>query len=113
MPGGSFSRAVAESAAEAGIRVLFTSRPTSHVQVSEALAVVGRYAVRRSTTAEVAARVAIGARLPRLGQLVRWDTSTVVKQVAGPAYLWARGRLLGRSAAARWGDDAPLVTDER
>jgi peptidoglycan/xylan/chitin deacetylase (PgdA/CDA1 family) len=107
VPGGSFSRAVADTAADAGIRVLFTSRPTVHVHASETLAVIGRYAVRRSTPAEVAARVATGARWPRLSQLVLWDASTVLKRLAGPAYLEARGWVLGSSASARWGDDVP------
>jgi peptidoglycan/xylan/chitin deacetylase (PgdA/CDA1 family) len=113
VPGGSFSRQVAAAAAEAGVRVLFTSRPTGRVHVSNQLAVVGRYVVRRSTTPRTAARVAAGARAPRLGQLVLWDASTLLKRFAGSTYLRARGRLLGASRAARWGDEEPIAFDER
>jgi peptidoglycan/xylan/chitin deacetylase (PgdA/CDA1 family) len=113
VPGGSFSRRVAATAAEAGVRTLFTSRPTSQVRLAEGLAILGRYAVRRSTAPATVARVAAGAPLPRLSQLVLWDVATILKRVGGPMYLRARGRLLGSSRKARWGEDSSVAIDER
>lgn len=102
VPGGSYSRRVGDAAAAAGITVLFTSRPTSGSVRLGTLTVFGRFAVRRTTPAARAAAVAAGSLLPRVGQLVAWDTKNALKSIA--ASVGARpGRIRpphGRSAPA-------------
>jgi peptidoglycan/xylan/chitin deacetylase (PgdA/CDA1 family) len=102
VPGGSYSRRVGDAVVAAGVHVLFTSRPTGRHVRHGALTVVGRYAVRRGTSAERAGAVAAGFVLPRIGQLAWWDTKAAVKAIA--ASLGVRpGRIRppeGRSAPA-------------
>lgn len=102
VPGGSYSRRVADAAAAAGIAALFTSRPMTRTRRYGAVTIVGRYAVRRTTPAERAAAVAAGSLLPRMGQLAVWDAKRALKSIA--ASLGARpGRIRpphGRSAPA-------------
>ena len=105
VPGGDHSPRVADAAAAAGVRVLFTSRPTIAVQVRDDLLVVGRFAVRRSTSPARAAAVAAGASTPRLAQMLLWDLKAIGKAVAGPTYRRLRARRFGGSDRVRWGDD--------
>jgi peptidoglycan/xylan/chitin deacetylase (PgdA/CDA1 family) len=112
VPGGDHSNAVADQAAAAGVRILFTSRPTARVQRRGGLLVVGRFVVRRSTTADVAASVAAGALAPRWAQLLAWDATRFVKAVAGPAYRRLRERRLGSSERVRWGDDLASASED-
>src|SRR5687768_744419 len=49
VPGGYFSREVAELAAAAGVRVLFTSEPSTRLADIAGCTVIGRYTVRRWT----------------------------------------------------------------
>ena len=102
VPGGSYSARVGDAAAAAGITVLFISRPTGRTIRHGGVTIVGRYAVRRETTANRAAAVAAGSLLPRIGQLVLWDAKSALKSTA--ASLGARpGRIRpphGRSAPA-------------
>jgi peptidoglycan/xylan/chitin deacetylase (PgdA/CDA1 family) len=101
VPGGSYSRRVGDAVAAAGVHVLFTSRPTAGCLRHGALTVIGRYAVRRSTSAEGVGAVAAGSVLPRIRQLAWWDAKAALKSIA--AATGARpGRIRpphGRSAA--------------
>ena len=55
VPGGYHSDLVARTAADAGVRFLFTSRPTSRAHRVGDMWVIGRYVLQRSTSAAVAA----------------------------------------------------------
>src|SRR2546428_1812747 len=90
VPGGAYSRRVAEAAAVAGITALFTSEPTSRCRQVDGCLVVGRYSVRRGTPARVAAALASGRLLPRLAQLCFWDCKKLAKAVGGGRYLALR-----------------------
>lgn len=105
VPGGHYSAAVADAAADAGLWFLFTSRPTIEVGQHRHVFTIGRFAVRRTTTADEAAAVAGGERLPRLKQLLLWDAKAAAKVTAGSLYLKLRGSVLGRSPQVRWGDE--------
>lgn len=109
VPGGDYSLPVAHTAAEAGIRFLFTSVPTVRASAAGDVIVVGRYVVKRSTTAARVAAVAAGAPGPRLRQLAFWELKRAAKAVGGNGYLALRERLLGRSDAVRWGDETAGV----
>ena len=108
VPGGDYCEAVGASASEAGIRYLFTSRPAVAVQTRFGTLVLGRYTVRRTTSAETVAAVAAGSRLPRVQQMVMWDLKRVAKATAGRGYLRMRRQWLGGSPDMRWGDDASI-----
>jgi peptidoglycan/xylan/chitin deacetylase (PgdA/CDA1 family) len=112
VPGGDHSASVADAAAEAGIRVLFTSRPTTSVRLRGHLQVIGRFAVRRSTCPRVAAAVASGALTPRLRQLLWWDVKAIGKAFAGTAYRHLRDRRFGQKEPVRWGDELPGALED-
>jgi peptidoglycan/xylan/chitin deacetylase (PgdA/CDA1 family) len=87
VPGGYYSTAVGETAAETGIRFLFTSEPTPHVSSIGACRLLGRYAVRRSTPAYLAARYASG-HLPTLWKdSLWWQTKKMMKFIGGRAWV--------------------------
>lgn len=96
VPGGYYSRRVAEAAGEAGIRHLFTSEPTAGLQRVGDCLVVGRYTVQRWTTPRAAAGIASGRLGPRLRQAVLWNAKKATKAVGGELYLRARKALIGR-----------------
>jgi peptidoglycan/xylan/chitin deacetylase (PgdA/CDA1 family) len=97
VPGGYYTRAVAEAAAEAGIRVLFNSEPTTRLATVGGCLVVGRYTVYRGTSARAAAALAAGRRLPRWRQAFWWNVKKAAKAVGGRTYLALRERLLRRA----------------
>lgn len=95
VPGGYFSRAVAEAAALAGIRFLFTSEPTTRVQTVDGCRVIGRYTLRRSHPASVAARLVAPSSTARSAQWLRWNALKLMKRVGGDGYLRLRDRMFG------------------
>jgi len=111
VPGGDYSEAVAEAAAAAGIRILFTSRPSFRVRQHGDLVVLGRFAIRKHTSADEAAAVANGRLTPRLRQLLWWDLRSAGKAIAWPVYERLRARRLGRSGI-RWGDELTSASED-
>ena len=94
VPGGYFSTRVARAASAAGIRVLFTSEPTTRCYFVDECLVIGRYCLRSRTPAATAARLVRGDRSPRMSSWLSWNTRKVAKKVAGGLYLRARLSLL-------------------
>ena len=93
VPGGYYSRAVATAAAQAGIRVLFTSEPLRSVTTIEGMAVVGRFSVTRRTPARDVVSLASGRQGAALRQRMAWGAKKVAKRLAGEAWLAARRKL--------------------
>jgi peptidoglycan/xylan/chitin deacetylase (PgdA/CDA1 family) len=98
VPGGFYSRAVGETAAEAGISTLFTSDPTPVVRRVQNCRLLGRYFVKRGMGPEMAASFAGGFAGPRLRQAALWKARKVVKTVAGGLYEKVRRSYLERQA---------------
>ncbi len=98
VPGGSYSRAVGAAAARAGIRVLFTSEPTSAAGSVDGCALIGRYSVQRGTSTETAAALAAGDWLPRLQRSAYWNFKKILKRAGGQAWLEFRKAILARRA---------------
>jgi peptidoglycan/xylan/chitin deacetylase (PgdA/CDA1 family) len=96
VPGGFYSRAVAETAAEAGIEVLFTSEPTAAVGIVENCLVLGRYVVQRGMLPACSAGFAAGALMPRFKQALLWKSKKAAKALGGTMYLRLREALLRR-----------------
>lgn len=98
VPGGYYSRAVAETAGDAGLRLLFTSEPTTRAQrVGETL-VIGRYTVQRGTSARAAAGLAGGRGTHRPRQWLLWNVKKLLKRAGGVQYLKIRRALLAGAA---------------
>jgi len=94
VPGGYHSMRVARAAAQCGYRTLFTSEPTSRVREVDGCRVIGRYSIKRGSSAAAAAAVASGRRLPRMRQWIEWNAKKPVKFLGGDLYLTARRLLL-------------------
>ena len=99
VPGGAFARVVAETAAEAGIRVLFTSEPTARAWRVGPVRCIGRFTLWNGMPAEAAYAFATGRGLWPIRQRLAWDVKKLAKATLGPAYLKVRKRVLDRRAA--------------
>jgi peptidoglycan/xylan/chitin deacetylase (PgdA/CDA1 family) len=104
VPGGDFAPIVADAAAAAGFRYLFTSEPTVRSRSSNGLTIQGRFTIQRRTPAETAAALAAGAWLPWARQAVEWNVKKLGKRLGGERYLQLRKLLLGHGDEVRWGD---------
>jgi hypothetical protein len=98
VPGGYYSRAVAESAARAGIRVLFNSEPVARVHEVDGCLVVGRFGVQQGVPASWAAAVARGDRAPRLRRYLFWNGKKLLKRLGGDRWLRVRRKLIAARA---------------
>ncbi|MGE5648167.1 MAG: polysaccharide deacetylase family protein [Acidobacteriota bacterium] len=95
VPGGYFSRRVADAAIGAGIRYLFNSEPRASTwRLGECL-VLGRYALRRGMGPQTAAGFASGRILPRWRQAALWNAKKLLKRANVRAYERARQAILG------------------
>ncbi len=86
VPGGYFSSAVAEAAASAGLRTLYTSEPTTRPSMLDDLRVVGRFTIRRGHRPDMAYRFASTAPWARCGAWVGWNAKALVKPLLGASY---------------------------
>ena len=100
VPGGFYSRRVAQAAAQAGIRILYTSEPTTRPHHVDGCTVFGRYSVDRSVTVEAMSAIVSGRLLPRLRQAFLWKAKALAKMVAGPLYAGFRDQWLGHDYEA-------------
>lgn len=96
VPGGYHSDAVADAAAEAGIRVLFTSEPVTTMGTVGACTVIGRFTLRQHHTPRYVRGLVGASPVGRASQWMQWNAKKVAKWAAGGAYLRAREALLGR-----------------
>jgi peptidoglycan/xylan/chitin deacetylase (PgdA/CDA1 family) len=100
VPGGYYARNVAQAAAEAGIRTLFTSEPEISVWLVNGCRVLGRYTIQRGITAATAAAIAAGKILPRYRQFIYWNLKKTAKIAGGTKWLRMRKWLLARQTFA-------------
>ena len=98
VPGGYYARRVAEAASECGIRVLFTSEPTSSTHDVAGTEVVGRYSIQQGVSAKTAAAIASGDVMPRVRQAAFWNAKKAMKTVGGRQWLRLRKYLIARRA---------------
>jgi peptidoglycan/xylan/chitin deacetylase (PgdA/CDA1 family) len=90
VPGGFYTAAVGEAAADAGLRVLFTSWPTSRCWTVRGCRMVGRYTMRRWSSARTAAALAAGDAMPRLSQWAWYRSLHLLRTMAGDRYTCLR-----------------------
>ncbi|MGE0131188.1 MAG: polysaccharide deacetylase family protein [Blastocatellales bacterium] len=96
IPGGQYSRQVAEAAAQAGVRALFTSEPTIKCEEVDGCLTLGRYAIKRWTTPQTAAAIASGKMAPRARQTLLWQAKKITKAFVGEYYLRLREAMTRR-----------------
>lgn len=93
LPGGDYSRPVADAAAAAGIQTLFTSEPTTRPHVVNGCRVLGRYTIQRSMGPEWSGGIASGRWAPRLRQALLWKAKRAAKTLAGETYFRLQERV--------------------
>jgi peptidoglycan/xylan/chitin deacetylase (PgdA/CDA1 family) len=96
VPGGLYSDVVGRAAAKAGYATLFTSLPTKRVGSINRCTLIGRYAIRRHTSAAESAAAAAGQARAWTRQRMTWRLRGAAKKVAGPCYKRMRRPLLAR-----------------
>jgi peptidoglycan/xylan/chitin deacetylase (PgdA/CDA1 family) len=96
VPGGYFSPAVARAAAEAGLKVLFSSEPETRTRMIAGCLVLGRFIVRRGCAPDFAQQIAMQGRSAMFREWSAWNAKKVAKALLGPAYPWLAERV------ARW-----------
>jgi peptidoglycan/xylan/chitin deacetylase (PgdA/CDA1 family) len=100
VPGGYFSRAVAEAAAAQRYRWLFTSEPTSRLWTLDGCVVAGRFTLRAGDSADRAWSFATGRGSAQRRAAMGWQAKKVLKAVAGPAYVPLRRMIFGDDRAS-------------
>ena len=86
VPGGYFSRAVAHSAADAGLQLLFNSEPVTSTSAVDGCSIAGRYAIRRGAAPDFSARLTCEAPWRRWVEWASWNAKGVVKPLCGASY---------------------------
>ena len=86
VPGGYFSAVVARMAGDAGLRVLFTSEPTTRTRTHHGCIVVGRYTVRARCREDFASRIVQPPPHTRRAAWAGWNAKKVVKPLLGSTY---------------------------
>ncbi len=94
VPGGYYSDRVGETAAAAGIQVLFNSEPTTAVHAVAGCLIVGRYNIFRGMPPGVSGELVSVHSRARSKQWFYWNFKKIAKRVAGRPYLAARQWLL-------------------
>jgi peptidoglycan/xylan/chitin deacetylase (PgdA/CDA1 family) len=94
VPGGYYSIRVGETAADAGIRVLFNSEPTTVIHDLRGCLIIGRYNIFRGTPPGVSAELVSAHSGARSRQWLYWNSKKIAKKIAGRPYLAARQLLL-------------------
>jgi peptidoglycan/xylan/chitin deacetylase (PgdA/CDA1 family) len=87
VPGGFYSRAVAEAAAAAGVKTLFTSEPVTRTHRVGSCEVIGRFTVRQSSPPDLSANLVRHESWSRWAAWTSWNVKSALKPILGPAYL--------------------------
>ena len=86
VPGGYFSAAVARTAAEAGLRLLFTSEPTTRPCAGNGCVVAGRFTVRANAPHDFARRLVAPPPRTRRAEWASWNAKKMIKPLLGSTY---------------------------
>ncbi len=98
VPGGLYSKEVAECAEANGIRFLFNSEPTTKIGRIGDCRIFGRYAVQNRTSAVEISAIAGGDLSPRLKQSLIWNAKKPLKKIGGENFLKLRKFLINQKA---------------
>ncbi len=95
LPGGYYSRAVADAAGDAGLTVLFNSEPTTAVRTVAGLQVAGRYTIRRGDEGDTARRLVQPTPWTRCAAWAAWNAKAPFKPLLGGSYVRVADWILG------------------
>ena len=84
IPGGFYSRGVAECAYDSGVEVLFTSEPEQRIRRQGANLLVGRFGLQRGMGADIAVGFVLGDRILRARIFAYWNLKKVSKNDCRP-----------------------------
>jgi peptidoglycan/xylan/chitin deacetylase (PgdA/CDA1 family) len=101
VPSGFYAPRVARAAAAAGIRQLFTQKPTTQPVQVFGCEVLGRFTVRCWTPASRVRALASGCLRPRLEDALSWRFREMAKTLGGSAYSDFRRAFFERHSSAR------------
>ena len=87
VPGGYYSRTVAHTAYDAGVRTLFTSEPVTSILDEQGCRVIGRFTIRRGDAPDTAHRLVLPAPWTRWNAWARWNAKGMIKPLLGPTYM--------------------------
>jgi peptidoglycan/xylan/chitin deacetylase (PgdA/CDA1 family) len=90
VPGGYYSRVVAEAAREVGYSFLFNSEPTTRVKQVGSLIVLGRFGIRRTTSSNEALALVQSNPMARWKQSLVWNAKKPIKILGGEAWITFR-----------------------
>lgn len=110
VPGGYFSRRVAQAAAASGLKVLFTSEPQTRVRRVGDCEVFGRFTVRAGAPPAFSGRIAGCRRSTLRREWVVWNAKKVVKYFLGGSYRHLAGwaaRIHPRYVAPELNEQSP------
>lgn len=93
VPYGSYAPKIATLAAEAGIRHLFTSEPTTKSYLLNSVNIYGRFAITEKTSAQNVASLIENRNMARQAQWTLWNARKLAKTVFSSAYARTRGTL--------------------
>jgi peptidoglycan/xylan/chitin deacetylase (PgdA/CDA1 family) len=96
VPGGYYSRRVARSARDAGLRVVFTSEPITASHDEAGTLVIGRFTLRRGHPTDRAGLLARREPWARYQEWASWRAKGLVKPMLGPLYSPTADWLLSR-----------------
>ena len=96
VPGGYYSRRVAEAALSAGVEVLFTSEPVTGIERVGACSVLGRFTLRQHNDAAYVKQLVGKSPMARGTQWVHWNLKKAGKQLAGDTFLRVRDAFFER-----------------
>lgn len=94
VPGGHYSKKVAQAACVAGIRSLFTSEPVTKCHHVDDCLVLGRYTILRGMAPTAAADLARCRAGAILKQYMSWNSKKLVRCLGGQSYVKLRSRVL-------------------
>jgi peptidoglycan/xylan/chitin deacetylase (PgdA/CDA1 family) len=87
VPGGFYSTRVADRARAAGVRVLFNSEPSAHVERDGDFFTLGRFGLQRNSPPERARRFAAGDSGLLAKEAAYWNVKKVLKRAGGEQWL--------------------------
>ena len=86
IPSGFYSKKVVEAASIAGIKKLYTSKPTSKISIVKNITLIGRYVVHQNTTLSTINDI-ISNSWVRRGLFIRWMLVRMAKCLLGDNYI--------------------------
>ncbi|MDD5997546.1 MAG: polysaccharide deacetylase family protein [Bacteroidales bacterium] len=95
IPNGRGSKIVTETAQKAGIKVLYTSEPTTKIVNKAGITLLGRYVVRRSFSNKTVMNI-VNSSLSRFKLKLKWSLINIVKVILGKYYYNLRKALTTR-----------------